>query len=143
MKTRRPRAAVAAAIATALGALGWGTAAAAPSAPRAAAQQISRSTVVPRDGAEADTEAEPSVAVDPTNPDVAVAALQQDRFGNGAALTIGDAWSRDGGHTWHSATLPGITHASGGTDARVSDPVVAIGRQRVRRLHRELGDRLR
>lgn len=43
---------------------------------------------------------EPTIAVNPINPKKMVAAWQQDRISNGAALLTSIAFSRDGGKTW-------------------------------------------
>jgi len=69
------------------------------------------------------TEVEPDiVAVGST----IVAAVQQGRFFNGGASDIGFATSTDGGSTWTSGSLPGLTSLyQGGTYDRVSDPAVA------------------
>jgi hypothetical protein len=58
---------------------------------------------------------------------VVVAAFQAGRFRDGGAVNIGWATSHDGGRTWHSGTLPGLTVASqpAGRWRRASDPVVA------------------
>ena len=58
---------------------------------------------------------------------VIVAAYQAGRFRNGGAVNIGWTTSRDGGRTWRSGLLPGLTVASrpAGRWQRVSDPVVA------------------
>jgi hypothetical protein len=56
-----------------------------------------------------------------------VAAFQVGRIVDGGALNIGYAVSRDGGRTWRSGLLPGLTTASrpNGRYARASDPAVA------------------
>jgi hypothetical protein len=56
-----------------------------------------------------------------------VAAFQVGRFRDGGAVNTGWATSRDGGRTWRSGLLPGLTRASrpAGSWARASDPVVA------------------
>src|SRR5436853_6838658 len=48
----------------------------------------------------ANSEVEPTVAVDPTRPGTIVAAWQQDRWPNGAARGIVAATSGDAGRTW-------------------------------------------
>ncbi len=56
-----------------------------------------------------------------------VAAVQQGRFFDGGASDLGFATSTDGGSTWTSGSLPGITTFDGGGPyAAVSDPVVAF-----------------
>lgn len=55
-----------------------------------------------------------------------VAAFQSGRFFDGGASDIGFATSTDGGATWYSGSLPGITKIEGtGPYDRVSDPAVA------------------
>lgn len=76
-------------------------------------------------------EVEPSVAVDPTNPQHLVGAWQQDRWSTGGANGIGAAASFDGGATWTSST-PRFGRCAGGTAAtgtdydRATDPWVTI-----------------
>lgn len=69
------------------------------------------------------TEVEPDVvAVGST----IVAATQQGRFFNGGSSDIGFATSTDGGSTWTSGSLPGLTKLDqNGPYDRVSDPAVA------------------
>jgi hypothetical protein len=50
-----------------------------------------------------DTQVEPSLAVDPSNPMHLVAAWQQDRWSNGGARGLVSAVSFDGGNSWTSA----------------------------------------
>jgi hypothetical protein len=78
------------------------------------------------------SEVEPQVAVNPSNPNHLVAAWQQDRWSGGAARGVRAAASFDGGRTWtaSSATFSrctGGTPANGGDYERASDPWVAIG----------------
>lgn len=55
-----------------------------------------------------------------------VAAVQQGRFTDGGASDTGFATSTDGGSTWTSGSLPGLTKLfQNGTYDRVSDPSVA------------------
>ncbi|MEA2624287.1 MAG: hypothetical protein QOD06_332 [Candidatus Binatota bacterium] len=90
-------------------------------------RRISRDSTAPRPGSEPDTEVEPDVAVDPDDDDVVVAVFQQNRFPNGGAVATGYATSHDGGDTWVTAPLPGVTRAREGPWARASDPAVAFG----------------
>jgi len=75
-------------------------------------------------------EVEPSVAVNPTNPDNIVGFWQQDRWSDGGAHGLRAGVSLDGGQTWsHSA--PRFSRCAGGTgDAggyhRSSDPWVSF-----------------
>jgi len=56
-----------------------------------------------------------------------VAAVQQGRFFDGGASDLGFATSTDGGATWTSGSLPGITTFDGGGPyAAISDPAVAF-----------------
>lgn len=74
------------------------------------------------------TELEPDTFA---NGSTVVSAYQVGRFFNGGATDIGFARSTDGGATWTSGVLPGLTFTSGlaGTTGanfeRVSDPAVA------------------
>src|SRR5918992_1443253 len=55
-----------------------------------------------------------------------VTTFQSGRVGQGAAAMIGFATSRDGGRTWRSGFLPGVTaDSSPPGPGRASDPVVA------------------
>lgn len=47
-----------------------------------------------------DTEVEPFVAVNPTNPDNIIGAYQQDRWSDGGARGLVASYSNDGGGTW-------------------------------------------
>ena len=90
-------------------------------------EEISHDGVAGPPGAEADTETEPDIAVDPNDPTVVVAVFQQGRFPDGGSVDPGFATSHDGGSTWVSGNLPGLTAAVGGPYGRASDPVVAFG----------------
>lgn len=73
-------------------------------------------------------QAEPDLAIDPNDPQHLVATVQEGRFhSGGGALAIAYATSTDGGSTWATGLLPGLTEASGGAFDRASDPVAAIG----------------
>jgi hypothetical protein len=68
------------------------------------------------------TEVEPDMV---TVGSTIVAAVQQGRFFNGGGSDLGFATSSDGGSTWTSGSLPGLTKLfQGGTYDRASDPVV-------------------
>jgi len=93
-----------------------------------AAHQISADPFAGLSGAEADTEVEPDIAVDPNDPDVVVAVFQLGRFDqSGGCVDPGFATSQDGGRTWITGSLPGLTVAASGPFDRASDPAVAIG----------------
>jgi len=63
---------------------------------------------------------EPSIAVNPCDSNEIVAAWQQDRISNGAALEIGIAYSKDGGFTWQETTVP-FQICEGGIAQRIGD----------------------
>ena len=72
-------------------------------------------------------EVEPSVAVNPLNPNNLVGSWQQDRWSTGGSQGIVVANSFDGGATWSTRALPfsrcaGGTAANGGDFDRASDP---------------------
>ncbi len=81
----------------------------------------------PQSGAQAESEAEPSVAARPENENHLVAGYQVDRFANGGARALGFAVSADGGGRWSEGVLPGLTTAHGGAFDRASDPWLAFG----------------
>src|SRR6266536_3583170 len=72
-------------------------------------REIARDTLVGPVGSEPDTAVEPYVAIDPIRPRVVVAVFQVGRFPDGGAAAIGFAASPDGGRTWASGILPGLT----------------------------------
>src|SRR5919106_4608878 len=78
------------------------------------------------------SEVEPHVMVDPSNPEVIIGAWQQDRWNNGGAEGNVSATSLDGGASWtvnprtKSSNCTGGTPANGGNFERASDPWVAI-----------------
>jgi hypothetical protein len=75
-----------------------------------------------------DSEAEPSFAVNPKDPMNAIAVWQQDRFVvDGGALSNIVAVTQNGGATWSTVLVPGISRCTGGPDERTSDPWVSIG----------------
>ncbi|MEP6638086.1 MAG: sialidase family protein [Chloroflexota bacterium] len=80
------------------------------------------------------SEVEPQVAVDPTNPSHLVGVWQQDRWSNGAAHGLVAGYSTDGGASWTVSPQPFSVcyHASGYPGPyldyqRASDPWVSIG----------------
>jgi hypothetical protein len=82
------------------------------------------------DGAQAGTvypnaEVEPMVAVDPSRPGRLIGVWQQDRWSNGGARGNLTGFSVDGGRTWSQRAAP-FSRCTGGDQARVSDPWVAI-----------------
>ena len=78
------------------------------------------------------SEVEPHVMVDPSNPDIIIGAWQQDRWNNGGAEGNVTATSLDGGASWtinpmtKSSNCTGGTAANGGGYERASDPWVSI-----------------
>jgi hypothetical protein len=87
-----------------------------------------------QDYVQPDTQIEPSIAVNPSNPLNVVTAYQEGRLANGGDATNGFATSFDGGATWIHGELPGLTHYGQGTTLdqggffeRASDAVVAFG----------------
>ena len=80
-----------------------------------------------------DSEVEPWVDVNPTDPDNIVAFWQQDRWSNGGARANIAGVSLDGGTSWTTVIVPGLTDcsgpAAGGTDLgfdRATDPWVSF-----------------
>lgn len=70
-------------------------------------------------------EAEPQVAIDPTDPKHLIGIWQQDRWSNGGANGLVSAVTFDGGHTW-TQSFAKLTRCSGGAFQRASDPWVSI-----------------
>src|SRR5258705_2839076 len=81
-----------------------------------------------QDWIQPDTQIEPSIAVNPANPNNVVTAYQEGRIANGGDATNGFATSFDGGKSWIAGELPKLTHrvGQGGTWERASDAVVAF-----------------
>ena len=67
-------------------------------------------------------EVEPWVDVNPTNPNNIVAFWQQDRWSDGGSRGLVAGVSMNGGTSWTSVAIPGISLCSGGTFERASDP---------------------
>jgi len=76
-----------------------------------------------------DTEVEPWIAANPTDPDNLIAAWQQDRWSNGGARGLVIGVSHDGGATWTPEIVP-FSRCAGGTGdldyERASDPWVTF-----------------
>jgi hypothetical protein len=87
-------------------------------------EQISQDTL---HQGERDTQIEPDIAMDPNDANDIVAVAQQGRFKTGGSADPGFATSLDGGHSWTSGNLPGLTKAVGGDFDRGSDATVAFG----------------
>jgi BNR repeat-like domain len=77
----------------------------------------------------ANSEVEPTVALDPTRTGTIVAAWQQDRWTNGAAHGLVVATSSDAGATWRrqEPAFSACAPAGGAFPARVSDPWLSFG----------------
>ncbi|MDH3687469.1 MAG: glycoside hydrolase, partial [Myxococcales bacterium] len=74
-----------------------------------------------------DSEVEPHLAVNPTDPAHLAAAWQQDRGGSGgSALGNVAAVSFDGGVTWQQGAIPSLTECSGGAFDYATDPWLAF-----------------
>jgi hypothetical protein len=72
-------------------------------------------------------EAEPFVAVNPTDSNNIIGVFQQDRWSNGAARGLAAAVSTDGGQKWTTVALPFSTCAGGLDYTRASDPWISFG----------------
>jgi BNR repeat-like domain len=77
------------------------------------------------------SEVEPWVEVNPTDPSNVIAVWQQDRWSNGGARGLLTAVTHDGGVSWdttfpHFSTCAGGTEANGGNYERSSDPWVTF-----------------
>ncbi|HEY5572573.1 MAG TPA: hypothetical protein VIK64_06100, partial [Anaerolineales bacterium] len=73
-----------------------------------------------------DSEVEPWVDVNPTNPSNIVGAWQQDRWSNGGARGLVAGVSLNGGANWQQVVIPGISDCSGGIYDRSTDPWVTF-----------------
>ena len=77
------------------------------------------------------SETEPYIAVNPTDPQNMIAAWHQDRWSNGGGQSLGAAFSLDGGLTWDQVIIP-FTRCSGGQPRtggdfeRASDPWITF-----------------
>jgi hypothetical protein len=71
----------------------------------------------------ANTEVEPWVDVNPRNANNIVATWQQDRWSDGGARGLVAGVSKDGGQSWNSVVIPGLSVCSGNSAyLRASDP---------------------
>jgi hypothetical protein len=73
------------------------------------------------------SEVEPWLDVNPTDPDNLLAVYQQDRYSNGGSKGNAAASSDDGGVTWMNVAIPSNTRCTGGHYQRASDPWVSFG----------------
>jgi hypothetical protein len=85
--------------------------------------------ILPPDGGsgQAETQAEPFLAIDPEKDFRLLAGYQEGRIASGGARSLTWAFSKNGGRTWREGAVPGLTHASGGAFQKASDPWVAYG----------------
>jgi hypothetical protein len=74
-----------------------------------------------------ESEVEPYVHVNPTDPDNMVAVWQQDRWSDGGSRGNVAAVSDDGGETWETVTPPQFTVCADGDFERATDPWVSFG----------------
>ncbi|MGH9155117.1 MAG: sialidase family protein, partial [Acidimicrobiales bacterium] len=74
-----------------------------------------------------DTEVEPWLVVNPADPRQVAALWQQDRWSNGGSRGLVVGSSGDGGRTWATAPLPGVSACSGGSFLRATDPWLSFG----------------
>ena len=73
------------------------------------------------------SEVEPWVDVNPTNVNNIVAYWQQDRWSNGGSRGLVAGVSNNGGTTWTTVVVPGLTDCSGGVFQRATDPWLSFG----------------
>ena len=79
------------------------------------------------------SEVEPWIDVNPTDPDNIVGMWQQDRWSNGGSRGHVAGVSVDGGSSWTQVVVPSVTVCSGGTAAnggnyqRTTDPWLSFG----------------
>ncbi len=78
-------------------------------------------------GQQIGADVEPSLAIDPGNPDRLVAVWQQDRLATNSAAGATTAMSHDGGRTWFTQPLPGLTLCDAGPCAAATDTWASIG----------------
>jgi hypothetical protein len=72
------------------------------------------------------SEVEPWLDVNPANLDNLGGAWQQDRWDNGGARGLVAGRSLNGGVTWATASIPGLTKCAGGAYDRATDPWVSF-----------------
>lgn len=77
--------------------------------------------------AQAETQTEPYLAINPEDPNHLVAGWQEHRFADGGARALGYAVSTNGGKKWTEGRVPGLTEIDGGPWPRASDPWPAFG----------------
>jgi hypothetical protein len=74
-----------------------------------------------------DSEVEPWVEINPTDPSNIVAFWQQDRWSNGGARGNVAGVSLDGGESFATVVVPGLSDCSGGEFDRTTDPWLSFG----------------
>jgi len=90
--------------------------------------RVSGDLLEPDGGAgQAETQAEPFLAIDPGNPNHMLAGYQEGRFDDGGCRALTLAVTTNGGRTWKESLLPNLTRDTGGPWQRTSDPWVAFG----------------
>lgn len=72
-------------------------------------------------------EVEPWIAVNPADTLNIVAVWQQDRWSNGGARGFGAGVTVDGGDSWSTLAVPGLTLCAGGAAQRATDPWISFG----------------
>src|SRR3954470_176601 len=83
----------------------------------------------PPDGAGAkfpNSEVEPYVDVNPTNPNNFIAVYQQDRYSNGGSKSNAAGFTTNAGASWTQVPIPQNTRCTGGRYQRASDPWVTF-----------------
>jgi hypothetical protein len=73
-----------------------------------------------------DTEVEPWLVVNPTNPSNLIGVWQQDRFPDGGSRGVVVGASFDGGATWQNVPITGTVLCDGGAFQRSTDPWVSF-----------------
>ncbi|MFY9611780.1 MAG: sialidase family protein [Blastocatellia bacterium] len=91
------------------------------------ATRVNGDLLSPGGTAQAETQAEPFLAVNPENSSHLIAVYQESRFANGGARVLNHSVSFDGGETWTEGMFPHLTPPSGGPWDRASDPWVTFG----------------
>lgn len=90
--------------------------------------RVNKEILAPDSGtAQLDTQTEPHLAINLGRENNLIAGYQDNRYESGGARALGYAYSVNGGRTWTSALVPGLTLATGGKYERASDPWVAFG----------------